>query len=65
MKPLIEDDELTADVLQATRLEPSGKRLACAAAFALAKRHALPVARIREICKAHGIKIVNCQLGCF
>jgi len=40
-------------------------RLACAAALALAHEMGLPPARIGQAANALGIKITDCQLGCF
>ncbi|MFH1716041.1 MAG: hypothetical protein ABIF19_01710 [Planctomycetota bacterium] len=41
------------------------KRLACAAAFELAKEFEAQIADIGRICNQNNIKIRKCQLGCF
>jgi hypothetical protein len=40
-------------------------RLACRDALAAAARLGIAPARIKRICDAHAIRIVDCQLGCF
>ncbi len=39
--------------------------LVCKQALELAARLEINPARIGKICNQHGIRIVNCQLGCF
>lgn len=39
--------------------------LACEAAFRLARAHGVELLDIARICQRKGIKIVQCQLGCF
>lgn len=39
--------------------------LACKQALGLAARLEINPARIGKICNQQGIRIVNCQLGCF
>jgi len=41
------------------------KRLPCAEAFAIARDLGLPLAEVGRTCDELGIKIVQCQLGCF
>ncbi len=41
------------------------KRLACADAFRIARDLDVPVADIGRACNELGIKMVQCQLGCF
>ncbi len=41
------------------------KRLACADAFRIARDLDVPVAEIGRTCNELGIKMVQCQLGCF
>jgi len=62
---MTEDEALTAAVLQAVSDVAPRKQLPCAAAFALAGQHGVDIGRIGEICNANGIRIVQCQLGCF
>jgi hypothetical protein len=40
-------------------------KLPCKKAFQLAAEHGLSLKEIGDICNAEGIKIINCQLGCF
>ncbi len=41
------------------------KRLACTAAFKIARDLDVPTAEVGRTCNELGIKIVGCQLGCF
>jgi len=41
------------------------KRLACADAFRIARDLDVPVAQVGRTCDELGIKITQCQLGCF
>jgi hypothetical protein len=41
------------------------KKLPCVEAFEIAKKHEVPLREIGELCNQNGIKIINCQLGCF
>ena len=41
------------------------RRLPCAAALAIAERLGVPPLAVGEAANALGIKIVDCQLGCF
>jgi len=46
--------------------ERGGRRvLRCADAFALAERIGVELPAITQVCDREGIKIVQCQLGCF
>lgn len=48
------------------RNRPDGTpTLRCADAFALAREFSLGVHSIGDLCNEEGIKIVDCQLGCF
>ena len=40
-------------------------KLPCRRAFQLAEETGLSLKEIGDICNAEGIKIINCQLGCF
>jgi hypothetical protein len=40
-------------------------RMTCAAAHALAKESRVPLRRVGKALDALGIRIVECQLGCF
>jgi hypothetical protein len=52
-------------ILQACHEKEGKKRLACASAFALAKKHKLKISEIGAMCDELEIKISQCQLGCF
>ncbi len=41
------------------------KRLTCAKAFELSGKYGIPVRKIGNYCTKAGIRISNCQLGCF
>jgi hypothetical protein len=41
------------------------KRLPCALAFKIARDMDVPLAEVGRSCNELGIKIVDCQLGCF
>ena len=41
------------------------KKLPCAEAFEIAKKHDVPLKEVGEACNQVGIKIISCQLGCF
>ena len=41
------------------------KRLACAAAFALADEFGVTPAQVGRACNELEVKVVGCQLGCF
>jgi len=62
---MTEREDLTAAVLQSARSEKQCGELSCVDAFALARKHGVAVGRIGEICNANGIRIAQCQLGCF
>jgi hypothetical protein len=55
-------DERVADEVR--RRAPEG-RLPCAEALAIAERLGVAPAAVGEAANALGIKIVDCQLGCF
>jgi hypothetical protein len=47
-------------------LPREGKKiLSCAQAVKLSKEHNISLKEIGEVCNQHGIKIIECQLGCF
>lgn len=53
-------------VVEAATLREDGcKVLACPKAFALAREQGLTLKQIGGMCEEAGIKIVQCQLGCF
>ena len=55
------DDELTARVRDAV----IGGKLSCAAAHLISKETGASLARIGGACERAGVKIGQCQLGCF
>jgi len=58
-------EELTASV-KAVCVERDGRlTLRCADAFQVAKKASTDLATIGRICDENGIKVVQCQLGCF
>jgi hypothetical protein len=56
-------EELVDAVLRLA--DDDGRRLACAAAFALAGDYKTEIAEIGRICNENNVKICKCQLGCF
>jgi molybdate transport system regulatory protein len=57
------------DILEAVKnktYEENGKlKLSCASAFKIAGELKVGLSRIGDICNREGIRISNCQLGCF
>jgi hypothetical protein len=51
------------ETLRATAGE--GKHLACADAFKIAHDLDVPLAEVGQACNELGIKMMQCQLGCF
>lgn len=49
----------------ATVFTDGKKRLSCARAVELSKKHNISLKEIGETCNRLGIKIMACQLGCF
>jgi len=58
-------EDLVEAVVAQTYEENGRKKLACADAFKLAKKHKVKLGEIGEICNRQNIRICNCQLGCF
>ncbi|MCF7974470.1 MAG: hypothetical protein K9N55_11685 [Phycisphaerae bacterium] len=58
-------DELTEQVLKQATQVNGKKKLSCHRAHVLAEDLAVSLQAIGTICQAQGVKIVNCQLGCF
>ncbi len=61
MKP----EELDRIVLEASFESNGKKKLSCAKAFEMAKRHGVPKMEIGKSCNRAGVRIAACQLGCF
>ena len=54
------------DILRKAAVDVDGKlKLPCGRAFRIAEDHSLTLKEIGDICNSEGIKIINCQLGCF
>ncbi len=58
-------EQLVRVVVEACDEQNGRKTLSCARALGLAKKHGVKPAEIGDVCNANGIKIVDCQLGCF
>jgi hypothetical protein len=52
-------------MLAAIRSHLHDGRLNCAEAFEIAAEFQVRPAEVGRICNRHGIRIANCQLGCF
>ena len=52
-------------IMNAAVLREGKKRLTCAEARQLSEEHNISLKEIGDICNALGIKIMDCQLGCF
>ena len=58
-------DEL-ARIVEKSAIDRDGaKRMPCAIAFELAENYPVTLLEIGESCNRQGIKIAQCQLGCF
>ncbi len=54
------------DAVSAAAVNRDERRiLPCARALELAARHEVPAREIGEACNRQGIRVANCQLGCF
>ncbi len=58
-------DELAQNVLKHATRANGLKKLSCHRAHVLAEDLSVSLKAIGSVCEAEGIKIVNCQLGCF
>jgi hypothetical protein len=58
-------DELIVEVLKHAKQVEGPKTLSCHRAHVLAEDQAVSLQEIGSICNEQGVKIVNCQLGCF
>jgi peroxiredoxin family protein len=52
-------------IMNAAVLRGEKKVLSCAQAVKLSKEHNISLKEIGEACNQHGIKLIECQLGCF
>ena len=58
--------DLEAKVVLAVKVDEDGKKkISCGKAFAIASEFNVTPAEIGKVCIDNGIKICNCQLGCF
>ncbi len=62
---IMTQDELTREVLKHSTQVDGPPRLSCHRAHVLVEDLAVSLQAIGSICHEQGIKIVNCQLGCF
>ncbi len=61
----MDSETLKTQVFDATFKEEETRKLSCPDAFALAAAHNIDLFDIAQLCNQEGIKIVQCQLGCF
>ena len=52
-------------VINAAVLREGRKILSCSEASKLSQEHGISLKEIGEACNEHGIKIIECELGCF
>ena len=52
-------------IIETAVLIDGRKRLTCEQACTLSKDHNLSLKEIGDACNEYGIKIIDCQLGCF
>jgi hypothetical protein len=58
--------ETISDKILASMIEAKGKKyLLCRTAFKIAEEFKIQLDEIGNICNQLGVKISNCQLGCF
>lgn len=53
------------DIEKAIRESLADGKLPCEKAFAIARRFKIQVREVGDLCEAAGIRITDCQLGCF
>jgi len=54
-----------AELKEIIKANAGDNGLNCATAFSIAKKHDVSLQKIGDVCNEMGIKIRNCQLGCF
>ncbi len=59
------NDELITAVIAAAEDRDEKKYLSCAGALELAEEYGVDATEIGRICNEKGIKLFQCQLGCF
>jgi len=57
--------QLRIEILKHTQEDGGLKKLSCHRAHVLAEDLAVPLADIGRICNDEGVRIMNCELGCF
>lgn len=62
---MCKENKLFNAVLERADEVDGRKKLTCAEAFELAHEFGAPVIEVGRICNEHGIRISECQLGCF
>jgi hypothetical protein len=58
-------DWITDELIEAVESHAKEKRIACAEAWRFADERGIPRKRIKALLDAAGIKVIQCQLGCF
>jgi len=62
----MEASEQVVEAIKKAAVVRDGRQtLGCVDAFATAERFGVKLAVIGRLCNEHGVKIVQCQLGCF
>lgn len=61
----MDSEEKTRLVLEQVTESDGKKTISCALAFRVHREHGIALAEIGRICNENGVKIRNCQLGCF
>jgi len=64
-KEAMDTDQLKIEILKQTQEVAGRKKLSCHRAHVLAEDLAVPLADIGRVCNDEGIRIINCELGCF
>jgi hypothetical protein len=62
---MVKEEDLVAAVNTIASTTDERKTLRCADAFRIAEEMQVEVAAIGRICNKNGIKLIQCQLGCF
>jgi hypothetical protein len=61
----METEKLRTLIEERTFEEDGRRKLRCAEAFSLQAEHEVPLKEIGRVCNEAGIRICQCQLGCF
>jgi hypothetical protein len=57
--------DIRTELLKHVKNEDGKLKLSCHRAHVLAEELGVALGQIGQVCQAEGIKIINCQLGCF